>query len=395
MCQLTYSNLHDPYHNALMVYFLSTIGSVRHDDGCGFITSKCEIWKSEKEAGKILNLGEILDHHILDNSPVPFHIRMATFGIEVTKENAHPFDGKHFILMHNGTLLPRNGEETKDKKHDSDSLKFLKALDECRDINPTGSFEEVFNGAMANFAGKFAFIIREKETKTDYIVRGRTAELWKTEIKENDTVIGYVINTSDVTLKDALLQFCNVSSIMTGNKYEWSTPVLLKMETIFVAEDMNVVESGKALEITPMKKEEKRNEIVPLVSEIRERGERRGGNNLTPKVSSTSDLGKIIRAADKIYEFLHSHSMGFLDLQIMFKLMGNLSLLECSIEDFDMFVDFMIPKLSATKTLRIQVNKLLEGKQFPNEVYGQAKLGYPWTVNDGAKVLNALKEWKG
>ncbi len=391
MCQLTYSNLHDPYLNSLMVYFLSTIGSVKHDDGCGFITCENKIWKSATEAGKISNLGEILDHNIRDERPIPFHIRMATWGIEVTKENAHPFVGKYFILMHNGTLLPRDGEEPKDKKKDSDSLKFLNALDEEKDKNPEAKFDEIFNKAMDNFAGKFAFIIREKETNIDYIIRGKTAELWKTDITVDGKFKGYAINTSKVTMEDALYQFSNVATFMTSQdktkKYEYSTPVLLEEETIFIADKKDIKEIGVAKEFTPVKKKTE-TAITP-----HNRSNYDYGEGLVPKTSN-SDIGNIIRMAVKIYDFLSDHSLGLLDLQRMFKLMGGLSLLEATKEDFEMFVDYMVPKISATKALRMQVKSILNGKYFPTEVYEKYQLEYPWTVNDGKKILDSLKEWK-
>ena len=387
MCQLTYSNLHDPYLNSLMVYFLSTIGSEKHDDGCGIICSDNTIWKTEKPANKISNLGTILDQVIRDNKPVPFHIRMATYGIEITQENAHPFDGKHFILMHNGTLLPRNGEEPKDKKKDSDSLKFLMALDGAKDKKPKSTFKEIFNHAMENFAGKFAFIIREKETGKDFIIRGRTAELWITNIKQDDKSIGYVINTNDLTLKSALFQFLNVASLMNSNKYECSEPVLLKAETIFLAEDMNIKEIGITIEFTPVvKKEEKA--IVPFVRD-RENFKR----DKSADIILSSDIGKIIRVSVKIYEFLDSHCMSLLDLQTMFKMMGGISLLEVTKEDLDMFVDYMIPKICANKALRVQVRKILNAGLFPKEAYKIGKLEYPWCVNDSKTVLDALKEY--
>jgi hypothetical protein len=373
-----------------MVYELAVIGSEKHDDGCGVICPDNRIWKSAMEAGKITNLGDILDSIIVDKKPIPFHIRSATWGIEVTKENAHPFDGKHFILMHNGTLLPRDGEEPKDKKHDSDSLRFLNELDETKGKNPEFSFPDVFNKTMENFAGKFAFIIREKETGIDYIIRGRTAELWISTVKDNDNNIGYVINTSNITMKDAFHHFVNIGAFMrvSDGELKLSEPVLLKAETIYEAKSTALLEIGTTKEFTPVKKEDKKeSKTTSLINRVR--------GEIIPKVREDSDIGKIIKSAIKIYEFLSEHSMTLLDLQIMFKIMGGLSLLETTMEDIVMFVDYMIPKISATKPLKTQVRLILNGKSFPNEVYGKYNLEYPWSVNDAEIVLNALKDYEG
>lgn len=368
-----------------MVYNLAFEGSARHDDGCGFICSNNSIWKSELQAKKISNLGRIINHLVTDDNPIPFHIRMATWGIEVTKENAHPFDGKHFILMHNGTLLPRNGEEPKDKKKDSDSLRFLNQLDQARDEFPQAKFEEIFNKAMDNFAGKFAFIIREKETGLDYIIRGRTAELWITYIKQDKVEIGYVINTSNFTLKDAMVAFLNSAQIVIDGDYEFSEPVLLKMETIFLANDIGVEEIGSAKEFTPVKKEEPK--VEHPITRFRE-------NWTAPKSNiNTPELANILEWAEKIYDFLESHSLGLVDLQIMQKLMDDTSLLELDNKDITFFIEQQIPKLSVSKNVRKQVAKELGSKIFPHEIYKQFDLEYPWMLNEANKVINAIKKY--
>lgn len=387
MCQLTYSNLHGMYLNSLMIYTLGKIGSEKHDDGCGFICSTNEIWKTKLAAKNITNLGEIINKNVLDDRPIPFHVRMATYGIEVTKENAHPFAGKHFILMHNGTLLPVDGKEPDNKKQDSDSLLFLKTLDECKDINPNATFEELFNAAMANFAGKFAFIIRERETNLDYIVRGKTAELWISSVTVDKQKSGYVINTSKDTMKSAFMEFINIWDLFFPEIVEFSEPVLLEQESIFLAETDVVNKIGKTVEVTPIKKETKYSYSYPA-------SPARGRDfSYLDDYDDNSDAKVIVAKAAKIYDFLHEHNMGLVDLQLMVMVSGGISILELTEEDLDMFIEYMIPKLSANKKIKIEVNNLLNGLYFPAEVYDKYKLEYPWTVNDGNAVINALKDY--
>jgi predicted glutamine amidotransferase len=385
MCQLTLTNLHDRYLNSLMIYLLGKNGSEKHDDGCGFITSDNKIWKTELAANKITNLGSIINSNITNNSKIPFHIRSATWGIKVTKENAHPFYGKHFILMHNGTLLPRNGEEIKDKNNDSDSLKFLNSLDECRDINPSGTFEEIFNAAMQNFAGKFAFIIREKETSLDYIVRGRTAELYISKLTMEGIEKGYVINTSKDTMKDSFRELINIWDITHEEVIQFSEPVILEMESIFLANELGVDKIGKAIEVTPKKETNYA------------RGDDYAWRGYQPNTNFLEDVSKgtkeIIDRADKIYEFLHEHSMSLTDFQLMVMISGGVSILELTEEDLEMFIDYMIPKISANKKTKTEVRSILNGGYFPNEVYEKYELEYPWTVNEGEKVIASLKDY--
>lgn len=387
MCQLTYSNLRDPYQNSLMIYLLGKIGSEKHDDGVGFICSDNKIWKSEVEANKITNLGNIININLIDNKPIPFHIRSATYGIAVTKENAHPFDGKHYILMHNGTLLPRNGEEPKDKKNDSDSLRFLKALDECKDINPSGSFQELLTGAMSNFAGKFAFIIRDKETNIDYIIRGRTAELWISDVLIDGKKTGYVINTSKETMEFAFHEFINIWDLFFPENISFSKPTLLDMESIFEAGDLEISKIGSIKEVTPVKE----TSITPY-QRVANRSARWDSN--WEDETSNDEAKDIAKKAEKIYEFLSDHSLVLLDFQLLVMIAGGVSILELTEEDLEMFINYIIPKISADTKIRKQIKNILNGQSFPQEVYDNyPELEYPWTVNKSEVVIKALKEY--
>lgn len=376
-----------------MVYLLGKEGAERHDDGCGLINSQCAIWKTEKAANKITNLGKIINSIIVDDFAVPFHIRMATFGIEVTKENAHPFLGEYFVLMHNGTLLPIDGEEPKDKKRDSDSLEFLRCLDSERKKNPKEKFEDHFNKAMENFAGKFAFIIREIKTKKDYIVRGRTADLYISNIKKDGKLIGYVINTSNITLRDALLEFENIASIHTGCSFEFSQPVLLSAETIFLAGLHSIEKVGSAKENTVVKKIEKEEpadsrarSLVPVTRPF----------HSSDREKMPASLEKIMRLATRYYDFLSEHSLTLLDLQVMFKLMGGISLLEASSKDLAFFSDHMIPKISTSKKFRKKVKSILNDGPFPYDFYkAYPFFEYPWMLNDEDKLIRTLSEFLG
>lgn len=390
MCQLTYANLHNSSLNSLMIYVLGRMGAgEKHDDGCGFICPDNSIWKSQFAANNIINLGEIISQQIVDDKPIPFHVRWASYGIEVSKENSHPFDGKHFILMHNGTLLPRNGEEPKDKKKDSDSLRFLNALDEQRDANKGGKFEDIFNKAMEQFAGKFAFIIREKETNIDYIIRGRTAELWISRLSFDKQSSGYIVNTSKETMKKAFLDAGNIWSLFFSEEIEFTEPVLLKQETIFIATNDTIEEIGTTKEATPVKAEILTTKPqYPLTPRTRNNE----WNNYSDS-NNNKDVNKIISKAVKIYNYLNAHCMGLIDLQLMFMVSSGISLLEVTEEDLDAFIDYTIPKISASNKVKKEISRLLNGAIFPPDIYQQFNLEYPWPVNDGQTVINSLKKY--
>jgi len=389
MCQLTYANFHDTTLNGLVCYLLALIGSEKHNDGCGFVCSDDSVWKSAMAAKNISNLGEIINTNISDNRPVPFHIRRATFGIEISKENSHPFTGKYYTLMHNGTLVPANGEETKNKKRDSDSYQFLKVLDETKNDNPKMKFNDIFNKTMEGFSGKFAFIIRETKTGHDFVIRGKTAELWISHLKIDGQRVGYVINTSKETMRDAFGIFVNIAGILTGKRHEFTEPTLLKQETIYVAKDDDVKEIGETKEKTPVKVESP-TAITYFDNHSNKPSTKSSG--ITHISTKSTSIGQLVRSSVRIYEFLKGNSLSLLDLQIIFHTMSGLSLLELTQEDLDAFTDHLLPKLAAAKPVRNRVKKLLDGKPFPIELYQKHNLEYPWTLNKGVDILKILGE---
>ena len=72
MCEISYVNLHSPELNRLMVYFLTGIGSTKHDDGTGIICSTNEIWKTKSAAKVITNYGSCLFTNIKDDKAIMF-----------------------------------------------------------------------------------------------------------------------------------------------------------------------------------------------------------------------------------------------------------------------------------------------------------------------------------
>lgn len=382
MCQITYANLHDKKLNALMVYLLTSTGADKHDDGVGFMCSANQIWKTEKAANKISNLGYILHLNIPDDRPVPAHIRMATSGIPILEKNAHPFIDKNYVLLHNGTLVQL--KDTRGKE-ESDSELFLKTLEEARiAAGKEGNFVDIFNTAMSQFTGKFAFVIKDRAQNKDYIIRGKLAELWFTPVlkvikgkKEKEVPIGYFVNTSKDTSTKAIEVFQNVAPIFTEHKFSFGETTLLKEETIFVAQDFELEVVGKTKEVpTPVK---------PTQYNKANQASQANQNPIrlpaaSSRVNSASDK-LILEHGVKIHDFLDSHSLNLLDFQILFYMASKASILEMSEEDILFFIRYAIPRLSAPKKVREDIKRKLGGRSFPAHLYDMLGLEYPWMVN--------------
>lgn len=398
MCEISYVNLHFPELNRLMVYLLTGIGSTKHDDGTGIICSTNKIWKTKLQANIIVNYGDCLYTNIEDDKPIPAHIRKATWGIEITDENAHPFTSENYILMHNGTLeLKEEKAKNKDTKKDSDSLTFLNYLEEARKEKVDSAFKDIFKHTMNHFTGKFAFVIRDKRGNTDYIIRGKTANLYISEmkIKDQKKIIGYIVNTNNITMKEAFHHYTNLSALIYGVDYEFSDPKLLEQESMFTALPFGIKKIADTKEEIPITKTNnsgwnnwmgKGHNGLQKVSQV-----------IKPIIKSAlgnNDSVKIIENASKIYGFLDVHCLSFLDFQIIVSVVGGVSLLEINEQDIDFFIDYMIPKLSCNKKIREEVKATLNGNTFPSHLYKDFHLEYPWMLNDNTKIVEALNSLK-
>lgn len=389
MCQLTLCNLHNKELNKSLAYLLAREGGSVHDDGVGFMSTK-SIWKTELSAPKITNLGKILNDEIKDDNPLPLHIRSATKGIPVTKENAHPFDGKYFTLMHNGTLVKnKKSESVAESNIDSDSLEFLNVLDELTKASPKEKFETLFEKAMSNFGGKFAFIIKDKRSDTLYVVRGRSATLYISYAKLGNKKLGYIINTDAETIRKSLHVFVNIANSFGQGNIEFTEPTILESESIFVAENFDIKRIGKARENDVIKEQDSKGHYVPA------NAGRKSPNS--PAVSPVSLAGssRIIEKAGKIYKFLHEHCLTLYDFQVMIGISYGMSLLELDEQTIDTFIDNVIPKISASKDIRKKMFELFGEKGFPVNLYKEHNLSYPWTVvpsNNIKSVLSKLKK---
>lgn len=374
MCQLTYCNLKDPKLNKLMVYLLTTKGSVKNDDGTGIICSDNSAWKTKLPAEKITNYGEILSQEIVDDSPIPAHVRLATFGIPVEDKNAHPFNGNRFLLMHNGTLQRKNPNSA---RNGSDSEEFLGELENCVNEDKNADFPSLFNKAIDKFYGKFAFIIRDKKDSKDYVVRGSTANLYisylnlKGKKQKVSKPVGYIVNTSDTLIKECIIEFINLVNLMypeLDKIIEVTEPKLIEGETISLAEEFDIKKMGDTKETSKPVESVKPTASHSYIT----RADRNSANSTSYKEMSTM--------ARKIYEFLSSHSLNERDFQRIVFAVSGISLLELTEKDAQEFIKSVIPVISASKNHKNRIKKALSGRTFPDSAYKDLNLEYPWML---------------
>lgn len=413
MCELSFVNMASKSDNFLMGMFLVKVGSGKNDDGTGFITIDQKIWKSEIAADMIINLGEIFSDQLVSEhkfDPVAFHVRAASRGIAVNEENAHPFNGEFYILMHNGSLANLGSKKDEDpawfsrfwsksdkENVDSDSLNFLKEMDAIKKENIHLPFVEIINKTMQKFEGKFAFIILDKSDNTFYIIRGITAPLYISyfykDLREDEDLDsnkvpkkspdGYVINTNKNTLLYSINLYKNVKNLLykgTENIF-FSEPALIEKESIYKAGEIDIVKIGDIKENIP--------ETALVVQAAKT-----PSNAVTKPVEKNSDeFKKDLALVNKVSIWAKEHSLSILDIQILFANILGKSLLELEEADIKYFLEEVVPKISAPKKLRNKLLGVLRGNPFPIDVYKIFNLAYPWMLND-EKIISEIIDKK-
>lgn len=246
MCQLTF--MHIPSDLKLTKILLSTQFLINsksvHTDGWGIFQDK--VFKSELNASLTSNLGELINFYIKNDKPIIAHVRAASTGTKVKKENSHPFETKSFILAHNGTVNWRKKEteeewkklceENKDKNYEDmiDSEIFATWLQKVYDENKDKKFSEVIKMTADYFYGKFAFMIYAKEEDTFYIVRGSSATLFGCQVLKGKTPIGMIINTEDDDLDKAISIYKQSVDTLGKNSLDFSKIEALERETVYL-----------------------------------------------------------------------------------------------------------------------------------------------------------------
>jgi hypothetical protein len=261
------------------------------------------------------------------------------------------------------------------------------------------NFLEAIQATMLEFTGKFAFMYFIKDAKTKvhkYIVRGKTADLYISYLKENKTkdakTIGYVIDTNRDVLENAVNLLSNLQQLDGEKPLCFTEPEEVKKETIFIPEDFGLVEVGELKENTSV-----------ATTTYPTRGNYWGadgqdftvGGGANKSMPNFTPLG-VEKYVESIYSFMSEYAVSLKEIQIMFFKLYGLSLLEADEVILKHFCNKVIATLrkDATKQLRKRV-KALSGGRFP--IYLYSKFAFPWmleTKNLQETIIDALKEYK-
>ena len=390
MCQLILVNLRNPILNGVFLLPLLEIDATGNQDGTGFlsVTDKdYTLYKTAESPGEIVELGlDIKDNIGKSKYPIMAHVRAASKGIPVTVDNAHPFDGKRFILAHNGRLYKKSEQvvwnaSDSDTSKSSDSLEFLEELDKAAEENPKMSMLELLNSTMDKHMGKFALLIYDKFEDVHYICRGSTADLHVCNVStvSDDgvlvTPIGYVVNTKKIALKDSAYMGGKLGQLATGLRLKVDDPTELKKDTLYKVDGVNLVELGEV----------KENSVTYTKPTYHD-------NFTGNKGAAVNTSLEIWRLGERLLRFINEHFLSIADLDAIFYVYLGVCLGEAELEDFRRFISKIIPKISARRDIRDKLKSIMDSKGiiYPVVYTKVPGLSFPWMVSDKASISKLI-----
>lgn len=411
MCQLSFCNLHSDDLNRELFLIMSSMGASVHKHGWGAVgTLSADSYVKCGIPGNLtLNGGELIQSFA---GPLLGHIRLASAQVPVTEDNAHPFTAEQIFQMHNGTLTPKKDSdhvthitvlsapdakgvvtETKVKRSDSEVFfeHFMKKYKENG-----GDFVKGLTSAMADFSGKFALMYYIKPTNEIFIVRGKTADLhisYLTEgVGDKAKVLGYVINTAKEIVETSTILLSNLHQARGEAELSFTTPVLLKEETIFKALDFGLEEIGTI----------KENSAYSGTYYGRGGGRTFLGDDVWDDGTDADTVTKVstvnhapantTKYGQTIFTFAVDYSMDIKDMQMLFHRIYGSSLLDAEEVTVKHFVDKVLQGLRSKgpKIIRKRLKAALAGRKLPVSYY--YKYDFPWMLNNKETQMEIVKE---
>lgn len=398
MCQLLFAQSQSNVLTRFLVLEGLRQASTANPDGTGIYSAETGIYKVADRASNLRSF-DFLNR--VGNRALA-HVRLASKGIKVTEENAHPFELERWVLAHNGTLWEK--EETPvastagAQSRDSDSLAFLKVLEKLS-ADKEASVIKLLNGAMDKFKGKFAFLLYDKLHKKWYAARGKTAQLHISFIYKGippetaeekavfnyDNPYGYMIMTEKTTVEWATDRAVLSASAITGESYWFTVGTLLEDESIFELVETGAKKIGEIKE-TP---------AFPAASydSAYSRTPYGGTSRTSDGISSTPFDVKEQAVEALIAEWLIYYSVSLEDFEhILLRVLGKpiCYLLE---EDITWIVETLLPMLKPAKN---KIGVLRSGlKVTDNLRYSLLKdvpeMQFPWMLSRQDVIKKAVK----
>ena len=374
-------------------------------DGHGYFVVPTMIWRTiDKgketvfEEDYIKRLEGFLEGQ--KQSTIISHVRAASFKFNklIDIENTHPFQADNIVLMHNGTLTAK--DEKFEIEDQIDSFWFVRRLADI--VNRKKLTPEHIKKAMEDFTGKFAFLIVDmRQTDKIFVVKGKTADLYYTKVRDGrNKILATIINTDDdnIELSSVPLYWRAIK----GSKLVIDKPEELDDESIYIF-DMKT----STLTKTDVKIEEE-NTVSSTTRVNPAQGHQHGLNEWGRPFNGYEDgylnATSIDEMIDKISNLAWTMRLNYTELNLIHQLLFNIPLIFAEKNHIEPFLDTLeilaseFGKRVGKKLMKWQTIKNSYFHSVPNgsaiDVYSQTNLEFPWFMNSGSGLKNVANRVK-
>ena len=397
MCQLTLIHGRSDLARVLLPNLTLSNSVDNNKDGHGYFVIPTMIWRTIDPGNRIVFEDEYHDslrEYIGDQKQVAIisHVRSASYKFKdmLDVEHTHPFQCDNLVLMHNGTLVP------KDKKleidNTIDSYWFTKHLASV--VGEEMLTPEHIAEAMEDFIGKFAlFIVDMKQPEKIFIAKGRIATLYETTIVDGrNKILARVINTSKQNLQYSSLPMYWRAFKSTSLKI--NEPEELDDESIYIYDikKSELIKSDVAIE-------EETSTAVTVIHDGRFMGQ--GAYSDYDQWSGANNYGApktLDSMIDKISDMAFKMKLKFTDVNLLFGIVCGSSIMfadKMDVEIFHKFMNLLMDEYDNRVGKKLPNWTIIQQafyNEFPHgtglEIYEKTNLNFPWFLQSGSRIKN-------
>ena len=409
MCQLTYTQLPGftpgqfKLCQGLILKFNASAG---HKDGFGYMINN-RLYKKGEDANTVDNIFKdmVVSKNTANRWSI-LHVRKASFKVKnkIGDEFCHPFNYTFegyspLVGAHNGTLEHSVATLLEDE---IDSQMFFQNLYD-NIVETNRPLKDCFETVINDFYGKFAFLIRYDNVTN--IIRGRTADLYFTDVTINTLPAGFIVNTE----KNSLLNFLSIFRevlLVSGVELGWSAPEILPINSIHSVFSTE----GTTFESSVLKLESNFREVTnkPYTKPADVKTTYNNPRQELPQLPATVDKNSPVNDSSPIdininkgvYKILEdvikSMGLSIFDITVLFDMFWNKDLICATTRELDIFTREQLvglTKFSSSNKKKTFDRLLKESNISPRRAYIQAGVPFPFMLSGPKKMARMFNEY--
>ena len=405
MCQLTLIHGRSDVARVLLPNLTLSNSIDNNKDGHGYFVIPTMIWRTIDPGNKIVFEDEYHDslkEYIGDRKEVAIisHVRSASYKFRdmLDVEHTHPFQCGNLVLMHNGTLIPKDSKLEIDNTIDSYWFtQYLASIVGKEKLTP-----EHIAKAMEEFIGKFAlFIVDMKQPNKIFIAKGKIATLYETTIVDGrNKILARVLNTSKQNLHFSSLPMYWRAFKSTSLKI--NEPKELDDESIYIY-DINKAELIKS-DVTIEEETTSTTTTIHIDGRFMGQQGAYSGYDHWSEENSYGAPKTLDSMIDKISDMAFKMKLRFTDVNLLFSIVCGSSIMfadKMDVQIFHKFMNLLMEEYDNRVGKKLPNWTLIQQSfynEFPHgtglEIYEKTNLNFPWFLQSGSRIKNVSNRIK-